>query len=149
MEQKMKCTSRNRKYLAWAAVLVLCCAAAHAQDVMLVANKDVRISAISVSDVRAIFTGEKTRFPDGSHAVPVILKGGPAHEVFVKNYCYESPNEFRAQWQKAIFTGQGAMPKAFDSEAALLAYVEQTPGAVGYVSRVPPVENVRPLVPLK
>ena len=55
--------------------LFSCYSAARAQDVVLVANKSVHISAIKTADVRAIFTGEKTRFADGSHAVPVLLKG--------------------------------------------------------------------------
>jgi hypothetical protein len=122
---------------------------ANAQDVIFVANRDVQISEIKISDLRAIFLGEKTRFADGSHAVPVMLKGGPAHEVFVKNYFDESPNDFREQWRKAVFTGQGSMPKSFDSESALLEYVSVTPGTIGYVSRIGPQANVKSLILLK
>ncbi len=120
-----------------------CWSAASAQDVVLVANKGVQISGIRDADLRAIFTGEKTRFADGSHAVPVTLKGGPAHEVFLKKHVREDPEEFRAQWRKAVFTGQGTMPRAFDSEAALIEYVAVTPGALGYVSRISPPDNVK------
>jgi hypothetical protein len=123
--------------------------AASAQDVVLVANKKVQISEIRAADVRAIFTGAKTRFADGSHAVPVTLKGGAVHEVFLKNHVGESPDEFRAQWRKAVFTGQGAMPKAFDSESALIEYVATTPGALGYVSRIPPQDKVKCLAAVK
>lgn len=122
------------------------CGVARAQDVIFVANKNVQISIIKASDLRAIFTGEKTRFADGNHAVPLILKGGPAHEVFVHNYCDETPAEFRAQWRKATFTGQGVMPRAFDSEAALLQYLAETPGAIGYVSRLSPEDEVKILI---
>jgi hypothetical protein len=101
--------------------------AASAQDVVLVANKGVQISEISNADLRAIFIGTRTRFADGSHAVPVTLKGGPAHEVFLKNHVGEGPEEFRSRWRKVVFTGQGAMPKAFDSESALIEYVAATP----------------------
>ena len=113
-----------------------CWSAAHAQDVILVANRGVRISEIKDADLHAIFLGTKTRFSDGSHAIPVILKGGPAHEVFLQKHLGENPNDFRAQWRKVVFTGQGDMPKAFDSEPALIEYVAVTPGAVGYVSRI-------------
>jgi ABC-type phosphate transport system substrate-binding protein len=121
------------------------CSAAHAQDVILVVNKSAQISEISASDLRAIYTGTKTRLSDGSHAVPVTLKGGPANEVFLRNYLAERPDEFRAQWRKAVFTGQGAMPRAFDSESALIEFVAATPGALGYVSHVSPNENVKVL----
>jgi ABC-type phosphate transport system substrate-binding protein len=128
---------------------VSCWSAAQAQDVVLVANKGVQILGIRNADLRAIFKGEKTRFADGSHAVPVVLKGGPAHEVFLKNHVGEGPDEFRAQWRKAVFTGQGAMPRTFDSEAALIEYVAATPGALGYVSRISPQDNVKRLIVVK
>jgi hypothetical protein len=123
--------------------------AARAQDVVLVANKGVMISEITGADLRAIFLGTKTRFADGSHAVPVTLKGGPVHEVFLKNYVGDDPAGFRSQWRKLVFTGQGAMPKAFDSESALLDYVAATPGAVGYASRISSQDNVRILAAVK
>jgi ABC-type phosphate transport system substrate-binding protein len=122
---------------------------AGAQDVVLVANKSVKISEITYADLRAIFMGTKTRFADGSHAVPVTLKGGPAHEVFLKHYVGEDPEEFRSQWRKVVFTGQGAMPRAFDSESALIEYVAATPGAVGYVSRTSSQDNVKLLAAVK
>jgi ABC-type phosphate transport system substrate-binding protein len=123
--------------------------AARAQDVVLVANRGVQISEITDADLRAIFTGTKTRFADGTHAVPVTLKGGPAHEVFLKNYLGEGPEEFRLQWRKVVFTGQGAMPKAFDSESALIEYVAATPGAVGYASRISSQDQVKLLAAAK
>jgi hypothetical protein len=123
--------------------------AAGAQDVVLVANKGVKISEITNADLRAIFMGTKTRFADGSHAVPVTLKGGPAHEVFLKHYVGENPEEFRSQWRKVVFTGQGAMPRAFDSESALIEYVADTPGALGYASRISSHDNVKLLAAVK
>jgi hypothetical protein len=123
--------------------------AARAQDVVVVANKGVQISEITNADLRAIFMGTKTRFADGSHAVPVTLKGGPAHEVFLKNHLGEGPEEFRTQWRKLVFTGEGAMPKAFDSESALIEYVAGTAGAVGYASRISAQDNVKVLAAVK
>jgi ABC-type phosphate transport system substrate-binding protein len=139
------------RWLILILVLFQCWSLARAQDVVLVANKGVQISAISESDLRAIFVGFKTRFSDGSHAVPVTLRGGPAHEVFLNNHVGESPEDFRAQWRKTVFTGQGAMPKICDSETALIEYVAATPGAVGYVSRISPEEQnkVKSLIAVK
>jgi ABC-type phosphate transport system substrate-binding protein len=123
--------------------------AASAQDVVLVANKGVQVSEITDADLRGIFMGTRTRFADGSHAVPVTLKGGATHEVFLKNHLGEGPEEFRSQWRKLVFTGEGAMPKAFDSESALIEYVAATPGAVGYVSRISSQDNVKLLAAVK
>lgn len=143
---------RASSKFGWVALLMsLCCcsAIARAQDVVLVANRGVQISQINDAELRAIFIGTKTRFSDGSHAEPVILKGGPAHEVFLKKHLGEEPEDFRAQWRKAVFTGQGAMPKAFSSESALIQYVASTPGAVGYVSRISARDNVKALITIR
>jgi ABC-type phosphate transport system substrate-binding protein len=146
--QEMRTMSKTR-WLILLLGIMSCWAAASAQDVVLVANQDVKISQIEDADLRAIFTGTKTKFADGSHAVPVTLKGGPAHEVFLGKHLGLTPDEFRAQWRKAVFTGQGAMPKTFDSESALMEYVAVTPGAVGYVSRISSQDKVKRLAAVK
>jgi len=110
------------------------CVPAGAQDIVIVVNKGVQASEISESQLRDIFTGARSRLDDGSRVVPVLLKGGPAHEVFLHKHVGDNPEEFRARWRKAVFTGQGTMPKECSSENAVLDYVAATPGAIGYVS---------------
>jgi ABC-type phosphate transport system substrate-binding protein len=115
------------------------------QDILVVANKAVSASQISSTELRDIYTGTRSHFSDGNRAIPVILKGGPVHEVFLNHYIGENPDEFRTRWRKAVFTGQGAMLKEFGSEAAMLEYVAATPGAIGYCSRIPNQDSVKVL----
>jgi ABC-type phosphate transport system substrate-binding protein len=131
----MRATNKAGAYILGLG-LILATAAARAQDVVIVTYKDASISQITESQLRDIFTGARSRFSDGTHAIPVVLKGGPAHEVFLHHHLGESPDEFRTLWRKAVFTGEGSMVRVFNSEAALLDYVALTPGAIGYVSRV-------------
>jgi len=116
--------------------VMLTCAVSLAQEVFIVANKSVSISQLNPAEIRELFTGTKSRFSDGSRAVPVLLKGGPVHEVFLHRQVGDTPEEFRMRWRKLVFTGQGSMLREFASEAAMLEYVSVTPGAIGYVSRV-------------
>jgi ABC-type phosphate transport system substrate-binding protein len=126
-------------------VLFLSCGVAKAQDVVVVANKSVKTSDVSKDDLRDVFSGDKTSLGDGSHAVPVTLKGGAAHEAFLKKFVGKNDGAFRAAWRSLVFTGQAAMPKTFDTEAALLDYVASTPGAIGYVGKAPEHDNVKVL----
>lgn len=126
--------------------LIVASGVATAQEVMIVTHKEVSISSISSGQLREIFTGSRSRFSDGTHAVPVLLKGGPVHEVFLHRHLGNTPDEFRICWRKAVFTGQGSMPREFTSEAAVLDYVAATPGAIGYVSRVPDAQSVKILI---
>lgn len=122
---------------------MLACTAARAQDVLIVANRTVSVQQVTGAQIRELFTGTKTRFSDGSHAVPVVLKGGPVHEVFLHRHVGDSPEEFRTRWRKMVFTGQGSMLKEFATEAAMLEYIAATPGAIGYVSRVTDPDTVK------
>src|SRR5260370_16605378 len=83
--------------------VVSCWSTAIAQDVVLIANKSVQITEIKDADLRAIFKGEKTRFADGSHAVPVTLKGGPLHDVFLRTHLGSNPHQFPPHSPTAVF----------------------------------------------
>jgi ABC-type phosphate transport system substrate-binding protein len=117
-----------------------------AQDVLIVVNGNAGVTQITEMQLHDIFTGTRTRFENGNRAVPVILKGGPVHEVFLHRHVGDTPDEFRVRWRKAVFTGQGSMPKECNSEAELLNYVQATPGAIGYVSRMSGNAGVKLLV---
>jgi len=125
------------------------CAIARAQDVFIIANKDFADSQITSAELRSIFTGVRSRLSDGTRVIPVTLKGGPVHEVFLKNYLQQNPDEFRICWRKAVFTGKGSMIRDFSTEAALFEYVSTVPGAVGYVSRITDPNSVKILTVIR
>ena len=119
----------------WLALCLLLVSHTTQAQVVIVVNPSAKASEIAKSALADIFTGGSTSFKDGSHAVPVTLKGGVTHEDFLKTYVGKNDGAFRAAWRAAVFSGQGTMPRTFDSEAALLDYVAATAGAIGYVSK--------------
>jgi ABC-type phosphate transport system substrate-binding protein len=131
----MKTTCRIFKYVLALSALAAC-PAASAQDVVIVANKGVAVSQLTTAELRDIFRGTRSRFSDGTRAVPVLLKGGPVHEVFLRKHLGDTPDEFRMRWRKAVFTGQASMLREFNTEVMLLQYIASTPGAIGYVSHI-------------
>ena len=44
-----------------------------------------------------------------------------------------------------VFTGKASMPKAFGSDAEVVAYIAKTKGAIGYVSAATASEGVKTL----
>ena len=126
-------------------VLLCVCTSLRAQDVTIIVNKNLPVSQITETQLRDIFIGVRSQFDDGTRAMPVLLKGGPVHEVFLHRHIGDTPDEFRTRWRRAVFTGQGSMPKEFSTEAALIQYLEVTPGAIGYVSRPPQSPSAKAL----
>jgi ABC-type phosphate transport system substrate-binding protein len=107
--------------------------AAPAADLALIANASVTAADISSADIKQIFLGSKSSF-GGSSVEPVLAESGAAHEEFLKTYLGKSDPALRNHFKSLVFTGKGSMPKSLGSDAAIVAYVAKTKGAIGYVS---------------
>jgi ABC-type phosphate transport system substrate-binding protein len=115
---------------------------AHAQ--LVIANNSVKAADASKSDLKDVFTGGSSSL-GGSHVTPLLLKAGPANDEFLAAYIGKSSAAFLASWRSLVFSGQATMPKSLDSDAAVVAYVAQTAGAIGYISKSSPHEGVKVL----
>ena len=120
-------------------------AASAGAQVIVIANASVKASGVSKDDLKDVFTGNATTLKDGSKVVPVLLKGGPANEEFLKAYVGKGDTAYRAGWRSLVFSGQASMPKSLDDEAAAVAFVAHTPGTIGYIDKATPHEGVKVL----
>jgi TonB family protein len=118
---------------------------AQAGSVRVIANSSVGARAVSADELKSVFLQEKNSLADGSHVVPVLEKGGPAHEAFLKEYLGKSDDALQDYYRTLVFTGKGLMPKALRSDEDVTAYVAKTRGAIGYVSSTAPVDGVKTL----
>lgn len=132
------------KLFALSAAIALCLAGrAQAADVKVIANNSVAASEISVDEIKAVFLITKTSLSDGS-AVEPVLSNSPAHRAFL-NYVGKTDAALSAYLRGLVFTGKASMPRTLDSDAAVVAYVAKTKGAVGYVSAGAPAEGTKTL----
>jgi len=111
-------------------------------QVLVIANPSVNQSDISQTDLRDIFTGASSTLK-GASVTPVLLKQGAVHEEMLARYFGKSDSAFRATWRSLLFSGQGVMPRTFDSEAAVVENVAHTPGAIGYIGKSTPHDGVK------
>ena len=109
-------------------------ATASAADIKVIANSSVGATSVSSDELKGVFLATKSSLSDGSHVEPVLLKGGAVHEAFLKDYVGKSDSALETYYRSLVFTGKGSMPKAFSTEAEVVAYVEKTKGAIGYVA---------------
>lgn len=142
----MKTATKNPKMLLVVAGLtILLSANVLAGNVTVIANPSVKAEAVSASEIKSVFLGERNSLRDGTHVEPVLSKGGPAHDTFLKDYLATNDNALQNYYRTLVFTGKGLMPKALRSDAEVVAYVARTPGAIGYVSSTVTLDGVRTL----
>lgn len=125
------------RHLAFIALFILSCAIGWSAEIFVFANKDVPDKELQRESVERIYLGKKSQWSDGTRVVPVVLKSGATHTAFVKKFLDRDASQFSTYWKQAVFTGRGMPPKSFESEAELIEFVSNTPGAIGYASFVP------------
>jgi hypothetical protein len=111
----------------------------------VIANPSVAANAISAEDLKEVFLQEKSALSDGSRVAPVLAKGGPAHEAFVKRYLGKTNDTLQTYYRSLVFTGKGSMPKTLGTDAELVSHIAKTKGAIGYVSADVTLEGVKTL----
>jgi len=135
---------KSLKLLVLCGVLLLA-GEASAQDVKVIANSSVQATSISASDLKSVYLEEKSSLARSGHVEPVLAKGGPAHEAFLKQVLRRTDSDLQMYYRSLVFTGRGSIPRTLDSDEAVVAYVAKTRGAIGYVSRSTNAEGVRTL----
>jgi ABC-type phosphate transport system substrate-binding protein len=123
----------KRHYFLLAALAIGATAASGA-DIKVIANPSVGATSVSSDELKGVFLATKSSLSDGSHVEPVLLKSGAVHEAFLKDYVGKSDSALETYYRSLVFTGKGSMPKAFATDAEVVAYVEKTKGAIGYVA---------------
>jgi hypothetical protein len=94
------------------------------------------ITTLSTVQIVDIFLGRRTRFPDGSAAVPIDQsEGTPARGEFYARLADMSPAQLKAFWSKLIFTGRGQPPIAVATAAQAKKLLLANPNAIGYLDR--------------
>ncbi len=69
------------------------------------------IAGLSLGDLRRIYIGDMTRWPDGRRIVPVMLRPrSPQSELFLDRVLRMSPIDFAQQWIGAVFRGRVSAP---------------------------------------
>jgi hypothetical protein len=104
-----------------------------AADFQIVASKDVEVEQISAAELKKIFLLEKST-AGSKHVTPVVQQGGAAHAAFLKQCIGESDQALRDAYKEAAFTGKAVSPKTVASDAAMIAFLAMSKGAIGYVS---------------
>ena len=103
---------------------------------VIIANRSTAVDKVEPDQATQIFLKQIQTWPDGKPIVPVDLKeGSPLRAEFYSKITGRSTGQLRAYWARQAFTGMGFPPKQVASAEEVAKYVQNTPGAVGYVSK--------------
>lgn len=127
------------------AAYALAAAPINAEDFKVIAHSALPVTEITASDLRSIFLGTKTTLEDGSKVTPVMESNSVVFSAFSKGCLGKTPAALQAYYRSLVFTGKSSMPVAFATDAAVIAYVAKTPGAIGYVRENADVDSVKVL----
>jgi len=128
---------RYVRIIAFLALFFNISSAVWSAEIYILANPGVPDKSLEKESIERIYLGKKSQWSNGSRIIPVVLKSGSTHSAFVKKYLDRDASQFSTYWKQAVFTGRGMPPKSFDTEAELVEFVSETPGAIGYTSYLP------------
>jgi len=105
-----------------------------AGEVVIIANENVPILALTGDDIKQIFLGKKSTWDNGDKIVIAVQDRTDASDIFLTTYVTKNAYQYGIYWKKQVFTGRGKAPRSFSSDHEIVQFVSQTPGAIGYVS---------------
>ncbi len=126
--------------------LLLFAGTAKADGLLIIANPSVNLAPpLSRSEIAAIYLLRVAAWPDGTHIVPVNREAtSETRERFTAAILQEDSSALAAYWNEMHFMGKEP-PVVQESERAMLAFVQNVPGAIGYISASTAPVNVRVL----
>ncbi len=101
-------------------------------DITVIVHVDNDLDDIPLRDLKRIFLGKLTVFPDGEN---VVLTGlDTLSEAFCRDALSMSTKQFRRYWIKTMFAGcRVAPPQLFAEMDDVLEFMEEYPGAIAFI----------------
>lgn len=114
--------------------------AARAQGFVVIVNAENSVSTLPKAEVSQMFLKKVTEWPNGNPVVVVDqAERSPTRFNFSKAVHGRSTTAVKTYWQQQVFSGRGVPPTERASDAEVVAFVRDTPNAIGYVAAGAPL----------
>lgn len=138
MKNRLRCFNKKSLCLVFAIMVTLSWA-----ELLFAKNTTVepfsltgQFSQLSREDLREIFFGRRTQWPDGTPMrVFVLPDDDPVHVRFAKEVLGIYPYQLRSAWDRMVYSGTGVPPVVVDSLEQMQNQLQKTPGSIGYVEK--------------
>jgi ABC-type phosphate transport system substrate-binding protein len=126
------------------ALLLATAAGAAERPFVVVVNPASPLAALSAAELSSAYLGKTGKWSDGSKVQPVDQpEDGPLYKAMAESVHGKSPAELKSFWVKQVFSGKGVPPPKKASDADVVTFVKNNPGAIGYVSPGADVKGVK------
>ena len=105
------------------------------QALAIIVNQSNPVENFSYEELRKIFLGERSHWPNGRRITLVMLDASrPERKVVLRDIYGMSEKDFNNHFIQGVFTGAVFLsPKTLASAADVRNFVFNVPGAIGYV----------------
>jgi len=117
------------------AVAVPAAAPGAEQSLAIIVNQSNTVENFSVAELRKIFLGERSHWPNGRRITLVMLDPAqPERKVILREIYGMNEKDLNQHFIQGVFTGVVLVsPKTLATPADVLKFVFNVPGAIGYL----------------
>jgi len=105
-----------------------------AEEIVFITHKTVS-DQILKKTIKNIYLGKKTKWDNHQKIVFYTLNSENIHDAFSSQYMNKTSQQFNNYWKRQVFTGKGSIPKSTHSIDEMIEWVENTPGAIGFIPK--------------
>jgi ABC-type phosphate transport system substrate-binding protein len=104
-------------------------------NLAIVVNTTNSVDSLSLAELRKVFLGERSHWPNGRRITLVMMEPGqPERKALIREVCQMSESDFSRHFLHGVFTGEVFVsPKTLASPVGVRKFVFNVPGAIGYV----------------
>ena len=115
------------------------------QNLAIIVNQANPVNNLSREELRKIFLGERSHWPNGHRITLVMMEPGrPERAAMLRDLYHMTESEFSRHFLHGLFTGQVFVsPKTLNTPVGVCKFVFNVPGAIGYVRASDVNDSVR------
>jgi len=122
---------KARKQILLAALLLVMPAAGASNNVVVIGHPNV--GKLDAPTLQKVYTGKVIEV-GGVAVTAVSAKQGSAVRIrFLRTFLNQDEDKYTGYWTVRRYIGQGVPPRELPSSADVIAFVQSTPGAIGYI----------------
>ena len=121
--------------LLWPPPARVAASQAKQDSLAIIVNQSNPVDNLSTAELRAVFLGERSHWPNGRRITLVMMEPGQfERDTVLHDVCRMSESDFRRRFLQGLLTGEVLVsPKTLSTPVGVRKFVFNVPGAIGYL----------------